>query len=312
MPMLCMKEINLNLNLDFEQVRVLDHHSLLNILNVIVYELMVLQERVPGRDELQVVLDEVHETANALALGKLSSDAIIGIGGLKSKVLQAVDAKRSHLNDIDERYWQETVTNLHSIFEILELRIGELKRRGGDLWHWEWVACTRIEENLRSVFSALSRNSRGRYGFTEDANGQRTNDYLIQLDIRGTRNATIFMPPVIQDVVRDLAANSRKYTEPGGTLAIRMTQTARELEFEVRDTGIGIPADEIPGIFGFGHRGSNVQNRRTMGGGFGLTKAYYVVQMFGGRMWMESQTGEDSGTSILCRLPLPEEGVGEQ
>lgn len=306
-----MKEINLNLNLNFEQLRVLDHHSLLNILNVIVYELMVLQEHAPARDKLEPLLNEVHETASALALGKLNRDAIVEIGGLKSKVLQAMDAMRQDLSTTDDGYWEETVANLNSIFDVLELRIVELKQRGDNLWKWEWVACSRIEENLRSVFSALSRNSRGRYGFTEDASGQRSNDYLIQLDIQGSHNATIYTPAVIQDVVRDLAANSRKYTEPGGTLAIRMTQSKRELEFEVRDTGIGIPAGDIPGILGFGHRGSNVQNMRTMGGGFGLTKAYYVVQMFGGRMWMESQTGEGSGTSILCRLPLPEEGVDE-
>ncbi|XFA71814.1 ATP-binding protein [Thermosynechococcaceae cyanobacterium Okahandja] len=72
---------------------------------------------------------------------------------------------------------------------------------------------------------------------------------------------------------------------------------------ELHDTGCGIPSSELTKVVGFGQRGSNVQHRRTMGGGFGLTKAFLVTKRFGGRMWIRSQEGV--GTRITLQIPLP-------
>lgn len=300
-----MTEIDLKLNLDFEQVKVLDHHSLLNILNVIVYELMTLHERRPGQTELESVLEEVHAVADGLAGGTLAQDTIFEVGGIKEKVLHAVEQLDPNGEEAFRQARDDTHANLRSIFNVLDLRIRELRDRYEHPLQWEWFSSELLEGNLRAVFNALAHNSRGRFGFTEDPDSQRPNDYLIQLRVEGGREDAVFMPPVIQDVVRDLAANARKYSEPGGTIWIRVFQDSERLEFELRDTGIGIPADEIPGILRFGHRGSNIRGKRTMGGGFGLTKAYYVVQMFGGKMWMESSTEAPTGTTIRCCIPLP-------
>jgi signal transduction histidine kinase len=81
------------------------------------------------------------------------------------------------------------------------------------------------------------------------------------------------------------------------------------LRFVVEDTGRGMDEAEIPRLISFGERGSNVQDRPTRGGGFGLTKAYYVTKRLSGRMWIESALG--AGTRIEIRIPAEESTVDD-
>jgi signal transduction histidine kinase len=111
------------------------------------------------------------------------------------------------------------------------------------------------------------------------------------------------MPPVFKDVMRDLVANARKYTTPGGHITFAVHESETELRFVVEDTGRGIPAAEIPTVVQFGRRASNVGDVRTMGGGFGLTKAVLVTKQFGGQFWIASEAG--LGTRIRIVLPRP-------
>jgi signal transduction histidine kinase len=69
----------------------------------------------------------------------------------------------------------------------------------------------------------------------------------------------------------------------------------------VEDTGKGIPADEIEQVVNYGTRARNVQDQETKGGGFGLTKAWFVTKQFDGRLWIESE--EKIGTTITLQLP---------
>jgi signal transduction histidine kinase len=78
-------------------------------------------------------------------------------------------------------------------------------------------------------------------------------------------------------------------------------ESETELRFMVEDTGRGIPPDEITNVVQFGQRASNVGDVRTMGGGFGLTKAVFVTKQFGGRFWISSEVG--AGTRIRIVLP---------
>ena len=83
---------------------------------------------------------------------------------------------------------------------------------------------------------------------------------------------SLLMPAVFQDVMRDLIANARKYTAPGGHITAALYEDAEALRFVVEDSGRGIPEGELERVVRFGQRASNVGEVRTMGGGFGLTR----------------------------------------
>ena len=82
-----------------------------------------------------------------------------------------------------------------------------------------------------------------------------------------------------------------------------MYETTETLKFGVQDTGRGIPSNELQTVVHYGKRGSNVGQVRTLGGGFGLTKAFLVTKQFGGRFWIRSEVG--IGTRIRIEIPRP-------
>ena len=299
-------EIAYKLNLDFDQLNVLDNHSVLNVLNVVVYELMMFATKLGDESAMDEAVDELRGLADRICEGQFGPQHLDGLVDLKNRLLQKVHHEAGNSNDLHVESIRETLINLRGIFEILEVRVGEMKHRLKDPKAWEQFSVQDIRSNLNTFFEAVMRNAKGRYGLTYDPAAKTENDYFVDLKISGSEedSDSIWMPPVFQDVIRDLVANARKYTDPGGELKVHVSQPHGELFIEVSDTGIGIPENEIPDILGFGYRASNIGGRTTMGGGFGLTKAFYITQMFGGKMWIDSKVGEASGTRILIALPV--------
>ena len=92
---------------------------------------------------------------------------------------------------------------------------------------------------------------------------QEAADYYIDFAIESQDQRTVSLPLVFKDVMRDLLANARKYTQPGGTISAGLYETAATLKFTIQDTGRGIPADELQTVMHYGRRGSNVGEVRT-------------------------------------------------
>ncbi|GAB4540515.1 MAG: phosphate regulon sensor histidine kinase PhoR [Anaerolineae bacterium] len=118
------------------------------------------------------------------------------------------------------------------------------------------------------------------------------------------------LPPVLADaergqqVLSNLVHNAIKFTGPGGQVTVRAYlggdrsqslatgQGRREVIVEVADTGVGIPADDLPRIFERFYKADRA--RRGGGTGLGLAIAKHIVQGHGGRIWAESIPGRGS------------------
>lgn len=118
------------------------------------------------------------------------------------------------------------------------------------------------------------------------------------------------VPPVHADrhrlvrVLANLAGNAIKFTPEDGSILVEAVRDGGEVVVMVRDTGIGIPEDELPRVFQrFWHAG----RARRGGAGLGLAIARGVVEAHGGRIWAESVVGE--GTTFFFTLPLTGEGA---
>lgn len=105
----------------------------------------------------------------------------------------------------------------------------------------------------------------------------------------------------LQQVLINLMSNALKYTEPGGSVAIRTTLTKESCITTVSDTGIGIPADELPLIFERFYRTDKSRDRATGGTGIGLTIASSIIKAHGGTLTAHSAPGE--GTTFTITLP---------
>ena len=90
----------------------------------------------------------------------------------------------------------------------------------------------------------------------------------------------------------NLIHNAVKFTRLGGEVVLFAEASIGEIRFAVRDSGIGIPADDVTRIF---ERFYRVDKSRTGSGtGLGLSIAKHIVEAHGGRIWAESMEGKGS------------------
>ncbi|WP_434386037.1 ATP-binding protein [Melittangium boletus] len=116
-----------------------------------------------------------------------------------------------------------------------------------------------------------------------------------------------------EKIVLNLLSNALKFTFVGEIAVTLRAVDAAHVELRVRDTGTGIPPDELPRIFDRFHRVHGSRSRTHEGSGIGLALVRELVALHGGTVRAESQPGE--GTTFLLTLPrghahLPAERLG--
>ena len=102
-------------------------------------------------------------------------------------------------------------------------------------------------------------------------------------------------------VFTNLISNAVKYTPPEGKITISARNEDNFIEVSVKDTGSGIPADELSRVFERFYRVEKTRSRDFGGTGLGLSIARKVVESHGGKIWIESAPGE--GTIVSFTLP---------
>jgi PAS domain S-box-containing protein len=106
----------------------------------------------------------------------------------------------------------------------------------------------------------------------------------------------------LKQVILNLAGNAVKFTERGG-VTLRLAMRDGQVEFSVRDTGIGIPRHQIARIFEEFEQADSTPSRRFGGTGLGLAISQRIVARMGGEIRVESLPGEGSTFSFQIALP---------
>jgi PAS domain S-box-containing protein len=107
----------------------------------------------------------------------------------------------------------------------------------------------------------------------------------------------------VQQVLSNLVGNAVKFTPRSGRITVCAEQLANEVRFAVIDTGPGIPAEQLPHIFG---RFWQARSSDRRGIGLGLAIAKGIVEAHNGRIWVESHVG--LGSTFYFTLPNATEG----
>lgn len=106
----------------------------------------------------------------------------------------------------------------------------------------------------------------------------------------------------LQQVIYNVIDNAIKYTPRGGEVNTQLMRSGKKAVIRISDTGIGIPADDLPHIFDRFYRVDKARSRATGGTGLGLSIVKQIVQQHGGTIRATSTEGK--GTTFEIELPI--------
>lgn len=289
-----------------------ERHSLLNILTVVSGELLFIDMIVklggPITDAVEAI-NRFSDLARTVALHSNLSAAAedifnkvdLALRLLKDLIQSGGESLTTEKNGLG--MLSESTEAIERSMTVLEARLKELFSRDNRATVWEARDLQGLMSPLGEFFDALNIVGRGRYtiGWTD---GPSVLTYPVKFAAEG-RGGVFLVPEFIDDIIRDLVANSRKYSPAGGLITVDLTAPGqgRTMTLKVADRGIGIPEIDLPNVVKFGYRGSNTEGIRTTGGGFGLTKVWSLTRSNGGTLDIDSTLG--TGTSVELFIPAP-------
>ena len=109
----------------------------------------------------------------------------------------------------------------------------------------------------------------------------------------------------IEQVVANLLDNALNHTPSGGIVMVAVSRDKDGVLVSVSDTGEGVPAEDLSHIFERFYRVDDARSRKTGGAGLGLAIAKQMVELHGGRIWVESEVGK--GSKFSFTLPVTQQ-----
>lgn len=185
----------------------------------------------------------------------------------------------------------------HDLLYRMEHNISDMQRMIDDLLNVEY-----IEYQAQGKRSEVALDTLVISGIDLVSAQAQLKNQRIETEIAG------IIPPVCGDSVRILEAvrnyltNAIKYTPSGGRIAVCVSGDAAQVFVEVKDTGIGIDAQDLDHVFEPRFRARTALDTQELGDGIGLSLVKAIIEDHGGRVWVKSQPG--SGSTFGFSLPL--------
>jgi len=211
-----------------------------------------------------------------------------GILGMVSLTLDSkLDAEQRDCLETAKASGEGLLKLINEILDFSKIEAGKL-----DL---ETVTFS-LRESLAQTFKTLKRSAQ-----------EKGLDLHWQVDPQVT-DRVVSDPVRLRQIIVNLVGNAVKFTDSGGvTLSVhKESQDAGHMmvRFSVKDTGIGIPPEKQKEIFSSFTQADNSMTRKYGGTGLGLTISRRLVELLGGRIWVESEPGTGSSFYFTARLAV--------
>lgn len=250
----------------------------------------VSEERAAERQRAEFISTASHEMRTPVA-------AIEGYLALAlNEKVSKIDAKaRGYLDKA-----HESTQHLGSLFQDL---LNSAKAEDGRLInHPEVVEMGQFLGKLSEDLRFVAQKKNLIVEFVVGTSGANMNASLEKGSIRVVQPLyNVYADPErLREVITNLFDNAVKYTEHG-KISIGLTGDNNVVQIYVRDTGKGIPAVDIPHLFQKFYRVDNSDTRTIGGTGLGLFISRKIIELYNGRIWVESKPGE--GSTFFINLP---------
>jgi len=155
---------------------------------------------------------------------------------------------------------------------------------------------TRVIKDVAALFSPSLKNK-----------GQ-----TLELELSNPLPTAMLDRQHFEEILFNLVTNANKFTPDGGHITVCAREVDTSLVVEVKDSGPGIPPSEQGWLFEPYYQVVSAAGRRPAGSGLGLTIAKALVELHGGKIWVESKVGEGSTFSFSLPLEVTNEGTGNR
>ena len=171
--------------------------------------------------------------------------------------------------------------------------------------------------NLRYVdagTAALTRKKVNLVALVHDMNLERdetavAKEQTVHVTLPDHELLVLIDQDMMEVIIGNLLNNAVKFTPKGGQIVVKVERQGREAWFRIKDSGIGVPEDQLERIFKRFYQVESPLRRQHEGMGLGLSIAKELVELHGGRIWAESSNREGSEFIIALRLELPPTGL---
>ncbi|MCQ4636947.1 transporter substrate-binding domain-containing protein [Anaerovorax odorimutans] len=266
------------------------------ILLIIVF-LTIGRLRLKSR-EMELKLEKAEETAQAKSdfLSRMSHEirtpmnAIIGLTSLSKRIDNAPDSINENLEKIDTSA-KFLLSLVNDILDMSKLQSNKMTIES------EPFSLKQLLVQIEDIFSLQAKEK----------------DLQLDFSYSLTEDGFIGDKTRLAQVMVNLLSNACKFTPKGGRIGCSAEEKKRDndralIEFRVKDTGIGIPEEDIERIFGSFEQLSQ-NDGSVQGTGLGLAISSNLVQLMGSRLEVKSRLGEGSEFFFTLELPLSAEGA---
>ncbi len=279
---------------------------------------MVIRRHTPGRVP-QEIYDLLETFASQSALALINAQLYRQL----ERQSAALEVASRHKSEFLASMSHELRTPLNAIIGfsevLLERMFGELNERQDDYLRDIWSSGKHLLELLNDILD-LSKIEAGQMVLNRSEFAVRESlEHCLSMVRERALNQRILLnlevdPQVglldadrlrFRQVVLNLLSNAVKFTPDGGRVDVRASLRDQDLVVEVVDTGPGVTAEDRQRIFDAFQQGARLP-RQTEGTGLGLTLSKRILELHGGRIWVDSEAGQ--GSTFGIALPA---GSGE-
>jgi two-component system, OmpR family, sensor histidine kinase VicK len=222
------------------------------------------------------------------------------VAAIEGYLQLALNEKVSKIDPKARNYLEKALDSTHHLGQLFQDLLTSAKAEDGRLVsHPSVVELGAYLENLADTFRFAADKKGLLTDFIFGSSGTNTGSQAGEHVVRPLYYVHVD-PDRLREVITNLFDNAVKYT-PSGKISVGLTGNNDVVQLFVKDTGPGIPPEDVPHLFQKFYRVDNSATRTIGGTGLGLFISKKIIELYKGRIWAESTVGK--GSTFYINLP---------